>query len=95
MNFHDIVKLIQNYFHSVVSACKPALDYVEQNGGEVALGLAETVLVGAMTGTPWKTLIAQLIPVAEQSGIKLAEDAASIILNIAKANLNAQGKASA
>lgn len=93
--FAELWKEFQNWFHGTVKSLKPALDYVEQNGGEIVLGLAETVLTGAVAGTPWKDLIAALIPAAEQAGIKLAEEGASIILNIVKANLNAQGKATA
>lgn len=95
MSFHDIIKALQNWGHSIIHSCKPALDYVEAHGSEAVLALAETVLTGAVAGTPWATLIAQLIPAAEAAGIKIAEDAASIILNVAKANLNAQGKPTA
>lgn len=90
MSLHTIIKDIQNYFHSLVSDLKPALDYIEKNGGEAALKLAEGVLAGAATGTPWAALIAALIPAAEAAGITLAEGAASIVLNIAKANLDAK-----
>lgn len=90
MNFHDIVKQFQNWFHSLVSDMKPALDYVESNGGAAALQLAEGILAGAIAGTPWATLVAQLIPAAEAAGIAIAEGAASIILNLAKANLDAK-----
>lgn len=89
-NIHDAWKTFQNWFHSLVSDLKPALDFVEQNGGSMILALAESVLAGAAVGTPWATLIAQLIPAAEKAGITLAEQTASIILNLAKANLDAK-----
>lgn len=90
MSLHDVIKDLQRWFHSLVKDMKPALDYVEANGGAVVLGLAESVLAGAEAGTPWATLIAQLLPIAEQAGINIAEGAASIILNLAKANMDAK-----
>lgn len=93
MNIHDAIKVLQNWFHSLVSDLKPALDYVEKNGGAAVIQLAEGVLAGAAAGTPWATLISELIPAAEAAGIQLAEGAASIILNLAKANLDAKTSA--
>lgn len=90
MSISDIVKDLQNWFHSLVSDMKPALDFVEQNGGKAILALAEGVLAGVTTGTPWATITASLIASAETQGIQLAEGAASIILNLAKANLDAK-----
>lgn len=90
MSMHDAWKAFQNWFHSLVADLKPALDFVEKNGGAAVLQLAEGVLASAAMGTPWATLISQLIPAAEQAGIKLAEEAASIILNLAKANLDSK-----
>lgn len=95
MTLAEIIKDIQNWFHGLVSDLKPALDYVEKNGGAAVLKIAEGVLAGAVAGTPWVTLIAGLIPAAEAAGITIGEGAASIILNIAKANLDAKTQAAA
>lgn len=93
MNVHDLIKELQNWFHSVVADMKPALDYVEKNGGKAVLSIAEGVLAGVVAGTPWATITASLIVAAETQGIQLAEGAASIILNLAKANLEAKNAA--
>lgn len=90
MNLHSLIKDFENWFHSLVKDLKPALDFIEKNGGAAIVTLAEGVLAGAIVGTPWATLVAQLIPAAEAAGITLIEEAASIILNIAKANLDAK-----
>ncbi len=90
MNVQSFIKTLENWFHSLVSDLKPALDYAESKGGQAVLQLAEGVLAGAAVGTPWVTLIAGLIPAAEQAGITLLEGDASIILNLAKANLDAK-----
>lgn len=95
MTFTDFRKAIENWLHSLVSDLKPALDYAESKGGAAVLQLAETVLAGAIAGTPWATLIAALIPAAEKAGIALLEGDASIILNLAKANLDAKTAATA
>lgn len=93
------IKSIENAFHDfihhvdkeIVDYATPALDYIKANGGKAVLILAETVLAGAVAGTPWATLIAELLPAAEKAGITLAEGAAGTILNVAKANLAAKG----
>lgn len=94
MSLHNIIKDIQNWFHSLVKDLKPALDFLETNGGEAALTLAESVVSSAAAGTPWDEIVAQFILAAESAGIALvkgtAEQAASIILNMAKANLDAK-----
>lgn len=93
MTFAEIIKDIQNWFHGLVSDLKPALDYVEKNGGAAILTLAEGVLAGVTAGTPWAVITASLAAAAETQGIILAEGAASIILNLAKANLDAKNAA--
>lgn len=98
-----ILKSIQNLWHHLVSETKsdiieyatPAIDFVEQNGGKAVLTLAEAVLMGADVGTPWATLSATLIASAKDAGLQLVEGAAGAILNLVKANLVAQGKATA
>lgn len=93
MNIHDLVKTLQNYWHSLVSELKPALDYVEANGGKAVLLLAEGVLTGVASGTPWGAIVASLVAAAEAQGITLAQGTASVILNLAKANLDAKNAA--
>lgn len=93
MNTHDIIKSVQNWFHSLVSDLKPALDFAEKKGGQIVLGLGEAALAGAAAGTPWATLSTALVASAEAQGIQLALGDASIILNLAKANLDAKNAA--
>lgn len=98
MSLESIKKDIQNLFHSlvhetsdeVIAYATPAIQYIEKNGGKVILTLAEGVLSGLVAGTPWATIIASLVAAAEAQGITLAEGAASIILNMAKSNLDAK-----
>ena|ERR1700761_1972955 len=94
----EFIKSIENFFHDfvnhadkeLVEYATPALDYLKANGGKAVLLLAEGVLSGAASGTPWATLAASLLTAAEQEGIALAEGAASSVLNFAKANLAAK-----
>ena len=88
-------KSVENYFHSLVTDVKPALDFLEKNGGQLALSLAEGVLAATVAGTPWAQIVATFVPLAEAQGITLAEQAGSIVLNIAKANLDAKNLAAA
>lgn len=91
-------KSIENMFHDfvnhadkeLVEYATPAIDYIKVNGGKAILLLAEGVLSGAAAGTPWAVLSTSLISAAEQSGITLAEGAASSVLNFAKTNLVAK-----
>ncbi len=83
-------KDVQNWFHSLVSHLKPALDFAESKGGQDALILAETLLAGVAAGTPWAAVSASLITIAKAKGIELALGDASILLNLAKANLDAK-----
>ena len=94
MSFESIKKEIQNFFHSQVQTLKPALDYLESKGGETVLSLGEAVLNEAVAGASWPTLIAALLPAAKAAGISLLENEAGIILNLAKANLDAKVAAS-
>lgn len=95
------VKAAQNFWHAIVHDTQkdvieyatPAIEYIEKNGGKVVLTLAEGVLTGLASGTPWGTIIASLIATAETQGISLAEGAAGIILNMAKSNLDAKNAA--
>ena len=97
----NFTKTIQNFWHTIVQETQkdvieyatPALQFVEANGGKMALSLAEGVLVGLAAGTPWATITAALVTTAQAQGIQLAEGAASIILNMAKANLDAKNAA--
>jgi len=93
MSVHDIIKDIQNWFHGLVKSLKPALDYAESHGGDIALGLAETVLNTAAGNAPWNELIATLIAQAKTQGLQLLEAEAAIILNLAKANVLAKAAA--
>ncbi|MDE2233671.1 MAG: hypothetical protein KGJ90_06240 [Patescibacteria group bacterium] len=90
MQLHDIIKSIQNFFHSLVSSLKPALDLVESKGGQEILALAESVLASFAEGTPWATIVAALIPAAKSAGKDLLIEEAGVILNLAKANLLAK-----
>ena len=90
MPISDIIKTVENFFHSVVSDLSPALDLLEAKGGSALLALGESVLAGFVAGESWPVIIAAFIPQAEASGVSLAENEASIILNIAKANLLAK-----
>lgn len=90
MNVSEMIKAVQNFFHSMVSDMKPALDFVETVGGRDVLILAEGVLAGLAAGTPWAAITTALVAAAETQGIQLAEGAASIVLNLAKANLDAK-----
>jgi hypothetical protein len=87
MQIKEIIKDIQNWFHSLVSSLKPALDYAESAGGEALLNLAEGVLINVAADASWKTIIAAFIPEAEKAGKTLLDEEASLILNLAKANL--------
>lgn len=95
---NSVLKAIQNLWHHIVNEAQsevveyatPAIEYISKNGGKVILSLAEAVLAAEMAGTPWATIINTLIASAESQGITLAEGAASIILNMAKANLDAK-----
>lgn len=99
----SILKAIQNAWHllvnetqaEIVTYATPAIEYIEKNGGTAVLTLAESVLAGAVAGTPWATLSASLVASAETAGIQLAEGAAAAILNFAKSNMVAEGKATA
>lgn len=93
----EIIKQIENFLHGLVNSAQteitdyatPAIKYIEANGGNAVLTLAEAVLAGAVAGTPWATLSASLVASAEAQGIQLLEGAASVALNMAKANLDA------
>ncbi len=95
MSFHDTIKALQNWFHSLVSDLKPALDFLESKGGPAILALAEGVLTEEIAGTPWAAIGAKLVETAKADGKDLLENDAQIILNIAKANLLAKGQPSA
>lgn len=96
-------KDVENFFHNLlnhadkelVEYAMPALDYLKANGGKAILLLAEGVLSGAATGTPWGELSASLLTAAESAGVALAEGAASSVLNFAKANLVAKAEPTA
>ena len=90
MSIAALIKDIENWFHGMVGSLKHALDYVEANGGSAAIALGESVLAGFATGTPWATIVAEMLKQAETQGIALAEGAASIVLNLAKANVDAK-----
>lgn len=93
------IKAAENFWHSLVQDSQkvvlddlgPVLTFIETKGPSV-LAMAVTIIAGGSATAPWASLIAALIPVAEAAGVKLAEDEASIFLNLAKANLLAQGK---
>ncbi len=78
-------KEIENWFHGIFTKAEaeiitystPALKYVEENGGKAALAIAEGVLAGALSGTPWGALLASMATEAEAAGIRLAEGAAA------------------
>lgn len=95
MNFHDLVKTIENWYHPIVKSMKPALDYLEVHAPEEVQAIAVSVLTNAIAGTPWATLIGLLIKSAENAGKSLLHDEADIILNLIKGNLKAQGVATA
>lgn len=90
MNIHDIIKHIQNYWHSLTQTLKPALDYAESKGGEDVLALAETVLAGFAANESWAVILAEFIKQAIALGKDLAQQDAAIILNLAKANVLAK-----
>lgn len=74
-------------------AVSAGLQYLKTNVPAVVIGLAETVLAGAATGTPWGTLIATLIGAAEAKGVTLLEQSAGVALNFAQSNLIATNTA--
>jgi hypothetical protein len=90
MNLHDIIKTLQNLFHSIVSSLKPALDFAESRGGQEIISIAEEVLNGFATNAPWTTIVDSLVQHAEASGRTLLKEEAGIILNLAKANILAK-----
>lgn len=93
MTLHDLVKSLQNFFHSIVSSLKPALNQAEKLGGEAFITLAETVIAGLSADASWSAIIDAFIPEAEKAGRTLLRDEASIILNLAKANILAKQNA--
>ncbi len=90
MTLQQIWKELQETFHILAGKIKPALDFLETKGGEATLELAEQFLTDMFAGMPWKELTAKFIPLAESTGLSLLESEASIILNLAKANLDAK-----
>lgn len=90
MTIHDIIKTLQNLFHSLVSALKPALDFAESKGGEEVVALAEEVLTGFAADAPWATILDAFVKHAEADGRNLLKDEAAVMLNLAKANLLAK-----
>lgn len=80
-----------NVFSDLENALKPGIAYLEQNGGVLALNLAEAVLAGFTGAEPWSVIIAEFVKQAESQGIVLAEGAASAVLNAAKLNIVAKG----
>lgn len=92
MSFFTMLKdWFSSEFHALLVALQPGLTYLEKNASAEAIKLAEAVLTGAIAGTPWAALIAELLTQAEQSGVRVAEGAAGAILNAAQTNLIATG----
>lgn len=83
----SIENSIHDFFHSFYSVIKPGLDYLKANVPDEAIILAEEALKAAVSGTPWATLVRELVTNAEAAGIKLAEKAATVALNSAQNNL--------
>lgn len=90
-----LIKEIENFLHTLVTdvdtAIQPGVAYLKANVPAEAIKLGEAVLAGAVTGTPWASLVTALISQAEAAGITLAEQAAGIVLNYAQSNLLATG----
>lgn len=95
----SILTAVENFFKSLVTdidtAISPAVKYLEANVPAEAITLAESILAGAVTGTPWATLTATLLSQAEAQGITLAENAAKIVLNTAQSNIIAKQETAA
>jgi len=90
MNAHEIIKGIQNWFHGLVKSLKPALDYAEKAAGEDGLQIAEAVITAYANNTPWGQLIDLFIAEIKKNGKDLLQKEASIVLNLAKANVLAK-----
>lgn len=63
------------------TAAKNIAAYVKANIGPDILAIAQTVLVGAISSTPWNALEAAVITQAEAAGKTLVNGAARVALN--------------
>lgn len=65
--------------------------WVVTNGYPLIMQDALAAVTGMLAGTPWATLMAQLIATAETQGKTLEAGAADVALNLAKAQLVVAG----
>lgn len=65
--------------------------WVVTNGYPLIMQDALTLVTGALTGSPWASLVGTLIKTAENQGHMLVSGAADVALNLAKAQLVVAG----
>lgn len=89
------IKTVQNEGHAVVAAVETGALTIEQQivamGYPMLIQDALELVTGALTGSPWATLVGTLIKTAENQGHTLVATAADAALNLAKAKLVVAG----
>lgn len=75
----------------VEAAAAAGWSWFKTNVPAIAVSLGETILTGAVTGTPWSALEGTLITQAEAAGITIEKNVATAALNAAQTNLIATG----
>jgi phage host-nuclease inhibitor protein Gam len=68
-----------------------ALSYIESNGLTALYSIATAALSGAATGTPFTSILADVVTQGEAAGITIAKGAEAVVVAQAQADLVAAG----
>jgi len=76
----------------VEAAGSAAWDYIKTNGLTDLIGIAKGVLLSVATGTPYATILSEVVTQGTAAGIAIAQGAEAVVVALAQSDLIAVGQ---
>lgn len=88
----ETAPVVQTVETDVKAIAGAAWAYIKSNGLTDLIGIAESALAGAATGTPYTAILATVVTQGKAAGLQIEQGAEAIVVAQAQADLIAAGK---